>query len=201
MRIALGQVDTTVGDLDGNVDLLTAWASRATEAGADVVVFPELAITGYPPEDLVLRPAFVDDNLTALDALARADRGRLRGRRRVRRPDATPASTTPPRCSATARSIARYHKIKLPNYGVFDEARTSRRATRRARCGSAASELGLSVCEDAWTPGPPFDDVRRTRRRRSSSTSTARRSTAARPTSASRSAATARSRPARGSST
>ena len=55
MRIALAQVDTTVGDLPGNVDLLTAWASRATEADADVVVFPELAITGYPPEDLVLR--------------------------------------------------------------------------------------------------------------------------------------------------
>ena len=70
MRIALGQVDTTVGDLPGNVDLLTAWASRGSEADADVVVFPELAITGYPPEDLVLRPSFVDDNLTALDALA-----------------------------------------------------------------------------------------------------------------------------------
>ena len=70
VRIALAQVDTTVGDLTGNVDLLTAWASRATEADADVVVFPELAITGYPPEDLVLRPSFVEDNLTALDTLA-----------------------------------------------------------------------------------------------------------------------------------
>jgi NAD+ synthase (glutamine-hydrolysing) len=65
VRIALAQVDTTVGDLDGNVELLTAWTSRATEASADVVVFPELAITGYPPEDLVLRPEFVRDNLEA----------------------------------------------------------------------------------------------------------------------------------------
>jgi len=70
VRIALAQVNTTVGDLDGNVELLTAWASRATEALADVVVFPELAITGYPPEDLVLRPAFVRDNLEALEDLA-----------------------------------------------------------------------------------------------------------------------------------
>ena len=70
MRIALGQVDTTVGDLPGNVDLLTAWASRATEADADVVVFPELAITGYPPEDLVMKPGFVADNAAALAKLA-----------------------------------------------------------------------------------------------------------------------------------
>ena len=70
VRIAIAQVDTTVGDLVGNVELLTAWAARATEARADVVVFPELALTGYPPEDLVLRSSFVDDNLVALDALA-----------------------------------------------------------------------------------------------------------------------------------
>ena len=70
MRIALAQVDTTVGDLDGNVELLIAWTARASEANADVVVFPELAITGYPPEDLVLRPSFVDDNLEALETLA-----------------------------------------------------------------------------------------------------------------------------------
>ncbi|HJS26951.1 MAG TPA: nitrilase-related carbon-nitrogen hydrolase, partial [Actinomycetota bacterium] len=70
MRIALAQVDTTVGDLEGNVELLGAWTARATEANADVVVFPELAITGYPPEDLVLRRSFVDDNLAALQALA-----------------------------------------------------------------------------------------------------------------------------------
>src|SRR5687767_624254 len=75
VRIALGQIDPTVGDLDGNVELLTAWASRATAAGADVVVFPELAITGYPPEDLVLRPSFVHDNLAALDALAKQTAG------------------------------------------------------------------------------------------------------------------------------
>ena len=70
IRIALGQIDPTVGDLDGNVGLMTSWAARASEAGADVIVFPELAVTGYPPEDLVLRPAFVSDQLAALDALA-----------------------------------------------------------------------------------------------------------------------------------
>jgi NAD+ synthase (glutamine-hydrolysing) len=156
VRIALGQIDPSVGDLDGNVELMTAWASRATEAGADVVVFPELAITGYPPEDLVLRPAFVDDNLSALEHLAkrtaggcsivtgfvdRTDRGLHNAAALV----------------ANGEIVARYHKVKLPNYGVFDEQRTFVPGAAECAVRLAGSELGLSVCEDAWAPGPPFD--------------------------------------------
>jgi len=160
VRIALGQVDTTVGDLPGNVDLLTAWASRATEADADVVVFPELAITGYPPEDLVLRPSFVDDNLTALDALAANTAGGAsivvgfvdRSERGIHNSAAV---------IGNGQVIARYHKIKLPNYGVFDEARTFTPGDAACPIRLADSELGLSVCEDAWTPGPPFDEYAR----------------------------------------
>ena len=160
MRIALGQVDTTVGDLPGNVDLLTAWASRGTEADADVVVFPELAITGYPPEDLVLRPSFVDDNLTALDALAARTAGGAsivvgfvdRTERGIHNAAAV---------IGDGRVIARYHKIKLPNYGVFDEARTFTPGDAACPIRLADSELGLSVCEDAWLPGPPFDEYAR----------------------------------------
>ncbi len=156
MRIALGQVDATVGDLPGNVDLLTAWASRATEADADVIVFPELAITGYPPEDLVLRPAFVDDNLTALDALAANTAGGCsvvvgfvdRTERGIHNAAALVGG---------GEVIARYHKVKLPNYGVFDEARTFTPGDAACPVRLAGSELGLSVCEDAWMPGPPFD--------------------------------------------
>ncbi len=160
MRIALGQVDTTVGDLPGNVDLLTAWASRATEADADVVVFPELAITGYPPEDLVLRSSFVDDNLTALDALAAKTAGGAsivigfvdRTERGIHNAAAV---------IGDGQVIARYHKIKLPNYGVFDEARTFTPGDAACQIRVAGSELGLSVCEDAWMPGPPFDEYAR----------------------------------------
>jgi NAD+ synthase (glutamine-hydrolysing) len=156
VRIALGQVDTTVGDLPGNVDLLTAWASRATEADADVVVFPELAITGYPPEDLVLRPAFVEDNLIALDALAANTTGGCsivvgfvdRSERGIHNAAALVGG---------GQVVARYHKIKLPNYGVFDEARTFTPGDAACPVRVAGSELGLSVCEDAWMPGPPFD--------------------------------------------
>jgi len=157
VRIALAQVDTTVGDLDGNVELLTAWASRATEAASDVVVFPELALTGYPPEDLVLRPAFVDDNLRALSALAADTTGGCpivvgfvdRSDRGIHNAAAL---------LANGEIVARYHKVKLPNYGVFDEARTFVPGDASCPIRLAGSELGLSVCEDAWAPGPPFDD-------------------------------------------
>jgi NAD+ synthase (glutamine-hydrolysing) len=155
VRIALGQIDTTVGDLEGNVATMAEWAERATEAGADVICFPELAITGYPPEDLVLRPEFVQDNLDALQHLAeltaggcavvtgfvdRSERGRHNAAALLRGGSVT----------------ERYHKVRLPNYGVFDEQRTfvPGDAACTVRLGSSA--LGLSVCEDAWQPGVPW---------------------------------------------
>ena len=156
VRIALGQIDPTVGDLDGNVELMTAWTSRATEAGADVVVFPELALTGYPPEDLVLRPAFVDENLAALERLAKETAGGcaiVTGF--VDRTDAGIHNAAG--LLANGEIVARYHKIKLPNYGVFDERRTFVAGGAECAVRLAGSELGLSVCEDAWAPGPPFD--------------------------------------------
>jgi NAD+ synthase (glutamine-hydrolysing) len=156
VRIALGQVDPTVGDLERNVDLLVEWTARATEASADVVVFPELAITGYPPEDLVLRHAFVEDNLEALARLARETAGGAavlvgfvdRSDRGIHNAAALVAN------GAVAE---RYHKIKLPNYGVFDERRTFTPGDRASAVRIGDTDLGISVCEDAWTPGAPFD--------------------------------------------
>jgi NAD+ synthase (glutamine-hydrolysing) len=156
IRVALGQIDTTVGDLEGNVELMTAWAARATEANAHVVVFPELAITGYPPEDLVLRPAFVDDNLEAVLRLAKDTAGGCsiltgfvdRTERGIHNAAAL---------LANGDVVASYHKVKLPNYGVFDEQRTFVAGEAECAVRLAGSELGLSICEDAWAPGPPFD--------------------------------------------
>ena len=157
MRIALGQLNLTVGDLDGNVEKMVTWSREATGHGADLICFPELAITGYPPEDLVLRRSFVDGNLEALEELARqtadgcavltgfVDRsdqglhnaaGLLRG----------------------GHVEARYHKHKLPNYGVFDEQRYFIPGQNGSTFRLADTDLGLSVCEDAWKPGPPFDE-------------------------------------------
>jgi NAD+ synthase (glutamine-hydrolysing) len=156
IRIALGQINTTVGDLDGNVGKMAEWAARATESGADLVCFPELAVTGYPPEDLVLRPEFVRDNLQALEDLARGTAGGcavLTGF--VDRSDVGLHNAAG--LLSGGEVLARYHKVKLPNYGVFDEQRyfVPGEAACPVRVASAA--LGISVCEDAWKPGPPWN--------------------------------------------
>jgi NAD+ synthase (glutamine-hydrolysing) len=156
VRIALGQLNTTVGDLDGNVTRLADAAKRATAEGADAVVFTELAITGYPPEDLVLRRSFVADNLLALDALAGAT---AEGCDVIvgfadRTADGVQNATAVLRGGSI---VARYAKCKLPNYGVFDERRTFVPGDGGVVVDIAGTPVGLSVCEDAWAPGPPFD--------------------------------------------
>jgi NAD+ synthase (glutamine-hydrolysing) len=156
VRVALGQINVTVGDLGGNVDRMVEMAARASDAGADLVCFPELAVTGYPPEDLVLRPEFVDDNLEAVDELARrtaAGCAVLTGF-----VDRSPAGLH--NAAGLLRGgvpEARYHKVKLPNYGVFDEQRYFVPGDASCTVRLGASDLGVSVCEDAWAPGPPFD--------------------------------------------
>ncbi len=157
IRIALGQIDITVGDLDGNVAKMSAWAERATEADADILCFPELAVTGYPPEDLVLRQSFVDDNLEALERLAlqtgagcavlvgfvdRSDRGSHNAAALLR--------------GGTVEM--RYHKVQLPNFGVFDERRYFVPGDEARSCHVASSTLGVSICEDAWHAGTPFQE-------------------------------------------
>ena len=157
VRIALGQINTTVGDLDGNVESMVGFAKRATESNADIVCFPELAITGYPPEDLVLRPEFVRDNLAALEELAeRTADGCAILTGFVDR-------TEPGLCNAAAllregRIVERYHKIHLPNFGVFDERRYFVPGDAACSVRLAGSDLGISVCEDAWHDGAPFDE-------------------------------------------
>ncbi len=159
VRIALGQLNTTVGDLDGNVDRLADAARRASAAGADAVVFTELAITGYPPEDLVLRPSFVRDNLRALDALAAATAdGCDVFVGFVDRTDAGVHNAAAVLRGGEVR--ARYAKCKLPNYGVFDERRTFAPGMDAAVVDVAGTAVGVSICEDAWYPGLPFDDYR-----------------------------------------
>ena len=156
-RIALGQLNLTVGDLAGNVEKMAAAAARATEAGAELVCFPELSITGYPPEDLVLRPEFVRDNLAALDELA------------AKTVDACPVvagfvDRTERGLHNAAAYLAggevrvRYHKIVLPNYGVFDEKRYFVPGDRSEQVSVGGISVGFSVCEDAWQPDGPFAD-------------------------------------------
>jgi NAD+ synthase (glutamine-hydrolysing) len=164
IRIALGQINTTVGDLGGNVDKMVEWAARATDSGADLVCFPELAVTGYPPEDLVLRSEFVRDNLEALSDLAARTSGGcgvLTGF--VDRSEGGLHNSAA--LLSGGEVVARYHKVKLPNYGVFDEQRYFVPGDAACPIRVASSALGISVCEDAWTSGRPWDAYRQLRTR------------------------------------
>jgi NAD+ synthase (glutamine-hydrolysing) len=156
MRIALAQMNTIVGDLDGNRERIVRRLEEAREAGADLVLFPELAVTGYPPEDLLLRPGFLRAAARTLDDIASQTRGitALVGTPHLDR-DLYNACAV---CSDGAVKEI-YRKQFLPNYGVFDEDRYFQpgRELVLLRCGETL--VGPTVCEDIWQPGPPATDL------------------------------------------
>ncbi|MBN2621956.1 MAG: NAD+ synthase, partial [Acidimicrobiales bacterium] len=154
LRVALCQINTTVGDLDGNVARVLAALSDADADGCDLAVFPELALTGYPPEDLLLKPGFVGDNRRALEQVAQAtgscaavvgfvDAGR----------DLYNAAAV----CAFGRVQATYRKRNLPNYAVFDEQRYFAPGTGHSALAEIAGvRVGVSICEDAFSPNGPI---------------------------------------------
>jgi NAD+ synthase (glutamine-hydrolysing) len=154
LRIAACQLNTVVGDLEGNVDRILDALDQAEDAGADVAVFPELAITGYPPEDLLLKPRFVADNLEALDKLA-ARTGRCAAV--VGFVDAERDLFNAAAVCANGQVMGRYHKRLLPNYAVFDEQRYFAPGTRPMQLFVIAGvRCGISICEDIWSPSGPM---------------------------------------------
>jgi NAD+ synthase (glutamine-hydrolysing) len=156
MRLALAQINTVVGDLDGNRDRILHGLEEAKEAHADVVLFPELAITSYPPEDLLLRPGFIRAAEQTLEEIARACRGivALVGTPHFDR-DLYNA------CAVCAGGEVRaiYHKRFLPNYGVFDEDRYFAPGRELVLLEHGGVLIGPTVCEDVWQPGPPATDL------------------------------------------
>ena len=183
LRVALAQVDTRVGDLDGNADLVVDWTRRATEEGAHLVVFPEMTLTGYPAEDLVLRESFARASEHTLVSLATtlAEQG-LGGTAVVvgylahtegtgpapvdRVPtdaddhpgDANPRRGAPRNAAALLHGgavVARYYKRHLPNYGVFDEARYFVPGTELPVVRLHGVDVALTICEDLWVADGP----------------------------------------------
>ena len=153
MRVALAQINTTVGDVWGNVEKAAEALRRAVESGAGVVAFPELTIPGYPPEDLLLRQSFVQDNLKALDEFAgEVPEGVIAAVGFV-----DLASDLYNSCAVISggKVLHRYHKHYLPNYGVFDENRYFREGSGAPVLKLDGSLLGMTVCEDIWYPGGP----------------------------------------------
>ena len=156
MRLALAQINSVVGDLDGNSARIAELLVGSREAGADLVLFPELAVTGYPPEDLLLRPAFVRAARRAVEGLARATAGItvLVGAPHL---DADLYNACYVLAAGEVRAV--YRKRFLPNYGVFDENRyfASGRDLLLLRFGDVV--VGPTICEDVWQPGPPATDL------------------------------------------
>jgi NAD+ synthase/NAD+ synthase (glutamine-hydrolysing) len=154
MRIALGQINTTVGDLAGNVDRMVQAAREAAGRGADVVVFPELSITGYPPRDLVEKPSFLERTEEQLERLA-GETAQL--------PPAIICGYVGRSGAATGKSVTnsaavieggrvvfRQNKMLLPTYDVFDEARYFLPAEQQSLCVLKGHKVALTICEDAW---------------------------------------------------
>jgi len=152
LRIALAQLDMTVGDIDGNTKKIIANMSEARNRGADIVIFPELAVTGYPPEDLLLKQGFVEDNLAALKEIEKASEGitAVVGFVDVGKDIYNAAAVL-----HNGRVVGIEHKYFLPNYGVFDEDRYFQAGTHTQVYSLDGVVFGVEVCEDAWYADGP----------------------------------------------
>jgi len=156
LRVALAQINVTVGDLEGNAEKMLASMRQAHEAGAHIVCFPELALAGYPPEDLLLKPGFVADNLRKLDEMIDASRD-LPGLTAVigfvdRDQDIYNAAAI----ISEGRLCGTYHKHYLPNYGVFDENRYFQAGHKAPIFLINGVHVGVTICEDVWYPTGPM---------------------------------------------
>jgi NAD+ synthase (glutamine-hydrolysing) len=152
LRVALAQIDPTVGDIAGNARKIADLTTAAREQGAALVVFPELTLSGYPPEDLLLKTSFLDDVARALDALASQTRGIVA---MVGFPESADDVYNAAAVLADGEIAAVYRKMYLPNYGVFDEQRYFQSGAEAGIFELNGIPIGVSICEDIWEPGPP----------------------------------------------
>ena len=146
-RIALAQTNPTVGDLDGNTSRIVEDIGRARDMGADLVAFPELAIPGYPPEDLLFKPQFIQENIGKLREVASASRDIAVV---VGFADANSYVYNAAAVLYDGEVVGRYHKIYLPNYGVFDEERYFQAGAECPVFTIAGTPVGVNICEDIW---------------------------------------------------
>jgi len=156
MRLALAQINSVVGDIDGNAQRIVEWLGRAKAANADLVLFPELAVTGYPPEDLLLRPGFLRAAQRAVDGIAASVDGlaALVGAPHL---DADLSNACFVLADGAVQGV--YRKRHLPNYGVFDEDRYFAPGDDLFLLRFGEVQVGLTICEDIWLPGPPATEL------------------------------------------
>jgi NAD+ synthase/NAD+ synthase (glutamine-hydrolysing) len=154
MRIALAQINPTIGDLAGNVDRMTRFAHEAADKGAEAVVFPELSLTGYPPRDLVEKVSFIEANETALQSLAAStsslDLSVICGYVGKSHAETGKRAMNSAAVLSGGQVLFRQSKMLLPTYDVFDEARYFRPGEREFLCPLRGRPMALTICEDAW---------------------------------------------------
>ena len=150
LRVCMAQINTTVGDLEGNTRRIREALDRARDLSTDIICFPELSIPGYPPEDLLLKPDFVRANLNALDEVARHTRGIAAVIGFV---DQGAHLYNAAAVCVDSERVGVYHKQRLPNYGVFDEKRYFHPGRRAPVFIIDGVPVGVTICEDVWAPG------------------------------------------------
>ena len=153
IRIALAQINATVGDLAGNAREIGEGIERARTLGVDLLAFPELAVTGYPPEDLLLMPRFVQQNLKHVTEIAKAAKGLTVLVGFVDKKDDIYNAAA---LIHDGKLVEVYHKIYLPNYGVFDEDRYFQTGREALVFELQGVKIGVSICEDIWHAGDPL---------------------------------------------
>src|SRR5260221_3451832 len=156
MRLALAQINSVVGDVDGNAAKVVEWLGRARGEGADLVLFPELVVTGYPPEDLLLRPGFIRAARRAVEGIAKATHG-VTAMVGAPHPDTDLFNAWFVLAHCEIRCV--YRKRYLPNYGVFDEDRYFAPGYDNFLLRFGDVLVGPTICEDIWVPGPPATDL------------------------------------------
>ena len=152
LRAALAQTNPTVGDIEGNARRIDELIAEARGQGAQLVVFGELALTGYPPEDLLLKTHFLQATRSALEELAAGTQGIVA---LVGFPEHSEDVYNAAAVLADGAIAGIYRKMHLPNYGVFDESRYFQSGSRPATFELNGVTIGLTICEDIWEPGPP----------------------------------------------
>jgi NAD+ synthase (glutamine-hydrolysing) len=153
LRLALAQVNARVGDLEGNAAKVREYVDRARDEKAELVLFPELVLCGYPPEDLLLKEHFLLACREALADVAKATDGIVAV---VGFPERAEDVYNAAAICAGGEVQAIYRKVDLPNYGVFDEQRYFQAAESGGIVELGDARVGLTICEDVWTPGPPL---------------------------------------------
>lgn len=154
LRVAIAQINSTVGDLQGNSAKISRYIEEAKDCGAEIICFPELALCGYPPEDLLLKPKFISDNVKALKKLARTIKGNITAIVGFADGNSRKAYNAAS-VIYNGRIKGVYHKILLPNYGVFDEERYFDPGDKLPLFSLGGFIFGVNICEDIWNPQGP----------------------------------------------